>query len=336
VLSRNLEKTLHHSLALANDRHHEYATAEHLLLALTEDQDAVSVFRACAVDIDRLRSGVLKYVDNELSNLVRSSEEDAKPTATFQRVVQRAAILVKSSGRGEVSGADVLVALFAERDSHAVYFLQEQDMTRFDALNYINHGIAKTSARANTLDTAEIRRQPETMAAASLLARALDVYTGNDRPQTERKKVFISYSHRDRRWISRLEVHLKPIFDLGVIEYWHDGMISPGRKWWEEISASIEKSQIAILLVSADFLASDFISRNELPPLLKKAEEDGCHILPIIAGPCRFLRHDALAEFQSVNPPSRPLSGMNSHDRETLFVRVADTIERILENNPSQ
>jgi hypothetical protein len=126
------------------------------------------------------------------------------------------------------------------------------------------------------------------------------------------------------------------MFDLGVIEYWHDGMISPGRKWRDEIGASIEQAQIALLLVSADFLASDFISKNELPPLLKKAEENGCHILSVIVGPCRFLRHDALAEFQSVNPPSRPLSGMNAHDRETLFVRVADTIEKILENRTAR
>ena len=150
MLSRNLEKSLHRALAYANERRHEYATLEHLLLALTEDQDAIAVLRACSVDLDRLRREVLTYVDNELGNLVASHTEDAKPTASFQRVLQRAAIHVQSSGREEVTGANVLVAMFAERESHAVYFLQEQDMTRFDAVNYISHGIAKAPGRSET------------------------------------------------------------------------------------------------------------------------------------------------------------------------------------------
>src|SRR6202167_3611506 len=150
MLSRNLEKTLHRALAYANERKHEYATLEHLLLALTEDQDAVAVLRACSVDLERLRREVLTYVDNELGNLVASHTEDAKPTASFQRVLQRAAIHVQSSGREEVTGANVLVAMFAERESHAVYFLQEQDMTRFDAVNYISHGVAKAPGRSET------------------------------------------------------------------------------------------------------------------------------------------------------------------------------------------
>src|SRR6202162_377964 len=150
MLSRNLEKSLHRALAHANERRHEYATLEHLLLALTEDQDAIAVLRACSVDLDRLRREVLTYVDNELTNLVSNHSEDAKPTASFQRVLQRAAIHVQSSGREEVTGANVVVAMFAERESHAVYFLQEQDMTRFDAVNYISHGIAKAPGRSET------------------------------------------------------------------------------------------------------------------------------------------------------------------------------------------
>src|SRR5712671_2101573 len=150
MLSRNLEKTLHRALAYANERRHEYATLEHLLLALTEDQDAVAVLRACTVDLEKLRRDLTSYVDNELVNLVSNHVEDAKPTASFQRVLQRAAIHVQSSGREEVTGANVLVAMFAERESHAVYFLQEQDMTRFDAVNYISHGIAKAPGRSET------------------------------------------------------------------------------------------------------------------------------------------------------------------------------------------
>src|SRR5258708_2658274 len=150
MLSRNLEKSLHRALACANERRHEYATLEHLLLSLTEDQDAVAVLRACGVELERLRRDVLNYVDNELANLVAAHGDDAKPTASFQRVLQRAAIHVQSSGREEVTGANVLVAMFAERESHAVYFLQEQDMTRFDAVNYISHGIAKAPGRSET------------------------------------------------------------------------------------------------------------------------------------------------------------------------------------------
>ncbi len=143
MLSSNLERSLHRALALANERSHEFATLEHLLLSLVEDQDALSVLRACNVDVDRLRAEVSDYIDTELTGLVTDRDEDAKPTAGFQRVLQRAAIHVQSSGREEVTGANVIVAMFAERESHAVYFLQEQDMTRFDAVNYISHGIAK-------------------------------------------------------------------------------------------------------------------------------------------------------------------------------------------------
>src|SRR5690606_16038128 len=127
---QGLERALHQALTYANERHHEYATLEHLLLALIDDTDAAAVMRACNVDLDELRRTVLDYVDGELENLVTGYDEDSKPTAGFQRVIQRAVIHVQSSGREEVSGANVLVAIFAERESHAAYFLQEQQMTR--------------------------------------------------------------------------------------------------------------------------------------------------------------------------------------------------------------
>ena len=141
--SRSLEQALHRALALAGERRHEYATLEHLLLALIDDQDAGAVMRACNVEVDALRRNLVEYVDTELTNLVVDARQDSKPTAGFQRVIQRAVIHVQSSGREEVTGANVLVAIFAERESHAAYFLQEQEMTRYDAVNYISHGIAK-------------------------------------------------------------------------------------------------------------------------------------------------------------------------------------------------
>ncbi|MBV8093244.1 MAG: ATP-dependent Clp protease ATP-binding subunit ClpA [Acetobacteraceae bacterium] len=148
MLSRNLEQTLHRALSFASDRRHEYATLEHLLLGLTDDQDAASVLRACGVDLDKLRSDLCEFLDKDLSGLSTDRPGDPKPTAGFQRVVQRAAIHVQSSGRDEVTGANVLVALFSERESHAVYFLQLQDMTRLDAVNFISHGIAKAPGRS--------------------------------------------------------------------------------------------------------------------------------------------------------------------------------------------
>src|SRR5712672_3550952 len=143
MLSRNLEQTLHRALSLASERRHEYATLEHLLLGLADDTDAATVLRACGVDLDKLRTDLSEFLDKDLAGLATDRAGDPKPTAGFQRVVQRAAIHVQSSGRDEVSGANVLVAIFAERESHAAYFLQEQDMTRYDAVNYISHGIAK-------------------------------------------------------------------------------------------------------------------------------------------------------------------------------------------------
>src|SRR6201984_3533560 len=143
TFSRSLEQSLHRALALANERHHEYATLEHLLLALIEDQDAAAVMRACNVDLEKLRRSLIAYLESEFDNWVTDGADDSKPTAGFQRVIQRAVIHVQSSGREEVTGANVLVAIFAERESHAAYFLQEQEMTRYDAVNYISHGIAK-------------------------------------------------------------------------------------------------------------------------------------------------------------------------------------------------
>ncbi len=150
MLSRNLEQTLHRALALASERHHEYATLEHLLLGLVDDTDAATVLRACGVDLEKLRQDLTEFLDKDLSGLATDRPGDPKPTAGFQRVVQRAAIHVQSSGREEVSGANVLVALFSERESHAVYFLQLQDMTRLDAVNFISHGIAKAPGRSTT------------------------------------------------------------------------------------------------------------------------------------------------------------------------------------------
>jgi len=145
--SNTLEQAIHAALALANARRHELATLEHLLLALIDEPDAARVMQACNVELEELRKTLLDYIEDDLSTLVTDVEgSEAVPTASFQRVIQRAAIHVQSSGRTEVTGANVLVAIFAERESNAAYFLQEQDMTRYDAVNFIAHGVAKDPA----------------------------------------------------------------------------------------------------------------------------------------------------------------------------------------------
>ncbi len=146
-----LEQAIHAALALANARRHELATLEHLLLALIDEPDAARVMKACSVNLDDLRKTLVEFIDDDLSTLVTDVEgSEAVPTAAFQRVIQRAAIHVQSSGRTEVTGANVLVAIFAERESNAAYFLQEQDMTRYDAVNFIAHGVAKDPSYGET------------------------------------------------------------------------------------------------------------------------------------------------------------------------------------------
>jgi len=181
TFSRSLEQSLHRALALANERHHEYATLEHLLLALIDDQDASAVMRACNVDLDKLRRSLGSYLESELENLITDGSEDSKPTAGFQRVIQRAVIHVQSSGREEVTGANVLVAIFAERESHAAYFLQEQDMTRYDAVNYISHGIAKRPGMSEPRPVRGVEEESDTKAGddAKKKGDALEAYCVN-------------------------------------------------------------------------------------------------------------------------------------------------------------
>jgi len=179
MLSRNLEQTLHRALALAAERSHEYATLEHLLLSLTDDQDAVAVLRACGVDLEQLMMDVTNFIDDELEDIRNERVSEPKPTAGFQRVVQRAVIHVQSSGREEVTGANVLVALFSERESHAVFFLQMHEMSRLDAVNYISHGIAKVPgfSEERTVEGADEEAEGENVVRKG--SEALDAYCVN-------------------------------------------------------------------------------------------------------------------------------------------------------------
>ncbi len=222
MLSQNLEKTLHRALANATERRHEYATLEHLLLALCDDQDATAVMRACNVDVDKLKAAVKEFLTEELGDLTSVSGDDPKPTAGFQRVIQRAAIHVQSSGREEVTGANVLVALFSERESHAVYFLQSQDMTRLDAVNYISHGIAKRpgTAERRTVSGAEQEGRSEDAVKKGQEALAAYCVNLNEKARSGKIDPLIGRDHEIERTIQILCRRTKnnPLFvgDAGV------------------------------------------------------------------------------------------------------------------------
>src|SRR6201746_2701100 len=188
-LSRSLEQALHHAIKLASDRHHDSATLEHLLLALIDDGDASQVMKACNVDMDALKKQVQKYVDEELVTLVIEDGEEAKPTTGFQRVVQRAVLHVQNSGRDEVTGANVLVALFTERESHAVYFLQEQNMNRLDAVSYISHGMAKRPGMSQPKQVRGTEEEEEGEKQSKQGTEALEAYCVNLNEKAKSGKV---------------------------------------------------------------------------------------------------------------------------------------------------
>lgn len=148
-----------------------------------------------------------------------------------------------------------------------------------------------------------------------------------------RSKAFISYAHADGEYLNRLMIHLKPLEKQNLIDIWQDKRLKTGDLWKDEIQKALEKATIAILLISADFLASDFIVNNELPPLLRNAQVNGTKILPVIISPCRFLREKEISQFQAINDPDNPLSLMSLNDREIYYDKLSNEIELSLNQN---
>ncbi len=148
-----------------------------------------------------------------------------------------------------------------------------------------------------------------------------------------RNQVFISYSHKDKRWLERLQIHLKPLERESLIARWDDSMINSGENWREEIRKAIKSAKVAVLLITADFLASDFIAKDELPPLLAAAETDGAVILPLIVSASRFQQIENLSKFQAINPPSRPMNKMQRGQQEEIFVKLTNDIEKALKQS---
>ena len=155
MLSNKLEKTLNRAFELAANNNHEYVTLEHLLCALIDDEDANEVLLSCNVDIEELRAILNDFISNELTALKLNKGEEVKPTTSFQRVIQRAANHVQMSGSEEVTGANILVAIFSERESHAVFYLNKQNMTRLNAVSYISHGSKSESVYEEKLNQNE-------------------------------------------------------------------------------------------------------------------------------------------------------------------------------------
>lgn len=272
--SSTLEQAIHHSLAFANARKHETATLEHLLLALIDEPDAAQALQACAVNLDALRETVTNFLDEDCTILISETEgSEATPTAAYQRIIQRAAIHVQSSGREEVTGANVLVAIFAERESNAAVFLQEQDMTRYDAVNYIAHGIAKnpllSESRLNAvfeeeeeelLTEAEWREKymPSRKKSESSIETSSLPEKGTPKPNSKRHTisndpfVFLSYSSLDRELVTSFLSLLRK----KDIPAWWDQDISPGATWRSEISTKLETSSVVLTLWTANSIIS--------------------------------------------------------------------------------
>ena len=146
--------------------------------------------------------------------------------------------------------------------------------------------------------------------------------------QAKQHKVFISYSHSDREYLDRLLVHLKPLEREGKTEVWADTHLRAGDRWKKEIERSLLHTTVAILLISADFMASEFIINNELPPLLKGAEERGTRIIAIIVKPSRFARDANISHFHAANDPKHPLVLLSFGEQEAILDSVAEEVER--------
>lgn len=337
MISENLEKTLHKIFAAARSRRQLSISVDDLLLYLLDDPDAKPVLVACEANLEEMRLELTAAIAKGSPIAKGKSEVDTEPTIEFQRVIQRSIMHVQSSGSPKksklVTGANVLVAIFGEKDSKAVEILHSQGMTRLDVVNFIAHGITKSSEDGSA-ESQLLELASELMATSTKLVKS----SPKNQPQAAQKglRLFVSYSHLDTDCLTRLLVHLKPLEREGLIDCWSDKKIRTGDKWRTQIDENLAGAAVAILLVSADFLASDFIVNNELPPLLMKAEANGIRIIPLILKPCGFHRDKVLQSFQAANDPGQPLLGLSPIEQEALYDRVAEEVHREIEERKSR
>lgn len=286
-------------------------TVEDLLLSLLDDTKINKAITYLNGDIPKLKSELIQFITKTSKVLPAHDDRDTQPTLEFQRVLQRAVYHVQTSGLKEVTPLRTLVALYGEKDSHAVKLLLRQDINRLDIVNYIQGAVRKSPPPSSKQTIERIRD-----------SRPIQNVPADRDPL----RIFVSYSHTDSCCLDRLLVHLKPLERTCKIDCWSDRRILAGNKWRKAIADNIRTAAVAVLLVSADFLASDFIVNDELPPLLIKAEAAGMRIIPVIIKPCGFTRDESLQNFQCLNDPKQPLLGMSEIEQESLYDKVAAEI----------
>lgn len=316
MLSKSLQELLNRSFKRSRELRHEFMTVEDLLLALLEDNDVATAVTALNGDLAKLKSDLTQYITKTIKVLSPSDGRETQPTPEFQRALQRAVYHVQSSGQSEVTPLRTLIALYGEKDSHAVQFLHDQDITRLDIVNFVQHDIVKEPPLSSLERIERIGNAPPKQ---------------KEESRAEPIRIFVSYAHTDSACLDRLLVHLRPLQRSSKIECWSDKRIRSGQKWRKEIAENIESAAVAVLLVSADFLASDFIVNHELPPLLSKAEASGARIIPVIIKPCGFVRDESLESFQCINDPAKPLLGLSEIEQEHVYDRIAEEVHNELQ-----
>lgn len=324
TISPALEVTLHKSFVETRKMRHATIGVEHLLLALLDNESALYILNGCSANIENLRKSLSKYIDNNNIKVEGSADVDTEPTLGFQRVIQRAIMHVQSvtDKNIQVEGANVLIAIYGEKDSYAVNLLNQQGISRLAAVEYLATGNVKPYINISGEEQLEMIVEE--------LAPIKPVNATH--VKTEKLRIFISYSHLDIDCLNRLLVHLKPLEKENLIDCWSDKKIRTGDKWKPEVMSNLENAAVAVLLISADFLASDFIINQELPPLLLSAETKGLRILPVILKPCGFLRDKSLSSIQSLNDPTNPLLGMSLIAQEHLYDKIAGEIHTEIES----
>lgn len=240
---------------------------------------------------------------------------------------------------GQIATSDLVVAYMGEGDHDINYELGVADSLRrptvliVDDANVIPYMFV--GRRLFVIDGHEMRSTSARRSIVTALRRAIEnkddfVLWGGSGSEDARVAAFVSYSHKDKDCLDRLLVHIKPLERLGLVDMWSDTRIRAGGDWKKEIEAALARTRIAVLLVSADFLASDFIVNNELPPLLTATRNDGAHVLPVILSPCRFTRDENLRVFQAANDPDAPLRALSQVEQEALYHKVATEIEKLV------
>lgn len=315
MFSKSLEDLIGRCYKHSRELRHEYMTVEDLLLFLLGDNDVATAVTSLNGDVAKLKSDLIQFITETSKVLPPTDDRDTQPTLGFQRALQRAVYHVQSSGRSEVTPLRTLIAVYGEKDSHAVKFLHDQDITRLDIVNYVEHNTHKDPPPSSIETIERIRNAPPKQ---------------EEESRSNPIRIFVSYAHTDSTCLDRLLVHLRPLERRSKIECWSDKRIRPGDKWRKEIKENIENAAVAVLLVSADFLASDFIVNHELPPLLIRAEASGTRIIPVIVKPCGFVRDESLQSFQCMNDPRQPLLGLSEIEQEHVYDRIAAEIHNEL------